>query len=132
MWGWAARRFGTAEAFFRDRFVLNYCPLVFLEASGRNLTPDKLPAAERRAVAAACDRHLATALSALQPDWAIGIGGFAERRLRSVLEGDPVDSALARRVQVTQVLHPSPASPAANRGWAEAVDAKLAAIGLGS
>ena len=132
LWGWAARRFGTAEAFFRDRFVLNYCPLVFLEASGRNLTPDKLPAAERRAVAAACDRHLATALSALQPDWAIGIGGFAERCLRSVLEGDQVDSALARRVQVAQILHPSPASPAANRGWAEAVDAKLAAIGLGS
>ena len=49
LWGWAALRFGTAGAFFRDRFVLNYCPLVFLEASGRNLTPDRLPALERRA-----------------------------------------------------------------------------------
>jgi single-strand selective monofunctional uracil DNA glycosylase len=67
----------------------------------------------------------------LQPEWAIGIGGFAERCLRSVLEGDGVDSSLARRIQVAQILHPSPASPAANRGWAEAVDQKLAAIGLG-
>ena len=130
LWGWAALRFGAAEAFFSDRFVLNYCPLVFLEASGRNLTPDKLPAAERRAVTEACDRHLAAALSALQPDWAIGIGGFAERCLRAVLEGDLIDSALARRIQVAQILHPSPASPAANRGWAEAVDRRLAGLGL--
>lgn len=130
LWGWAALRFGTAEAFFGERFVLNYCPLVFLEASGRNLTPDKLPAAERRAVAEACDRHLATALAVLQPEWAIGIGGFAERCLRGVLEGDRVDAALARRVQVAQILHPSPASPAANRGWAEAVDQRFAELGL--
>jgi single-strand selective monofunctional uracil DNA glycosylase len=130
LWGWAALRFGTAAAFFHNHFVLNYCPLVFLEASGRNFTPDKLPAGERRAVTAACDRHLAIALSVLQPEWAIGIGGFAERCLRTVLEGDDVDSALARRVQVAQILHPSPASPAANRGWADAVDGKFAALGL--
>jgi len=130
LWGWAALRFGSAEAFFHDWFVLNYCPLVFLEESGRNFTPDKLPAAQRRAVEAACDRHLAAALAALQPEWAIGIGGFAERCLRGVLEGDLVDSALTRRTRVAQILHPSPASPAANRGWSEAVDRKLGELGL--
>jgi len=51
--------------------------------------------------------------------------------VRAVLEGGGVDSSLARRIQVAQILHPSPASPAANRGWVEAVDQKLAAIGLG-
>jgi single-strand selective monofunctional uracil DNA glycosylase len=130
LWGWAALRFGTAEAFFRDWFVLNYCPLVFLEDSGRNFTPDKLPAAQRRAVEAACDRHLAAALTALEPEWAIGIGGFAERCLRGVLEGNLVDSALARRVRVAQILHPSPASPAANRGWSEAIERTLGELGL--
>ena len=130
LWGWAAQRFGPAEAFFRDWFVLNYCPLVFLEASGRNFTPDKLPAAERRAVEGACNTHLAAALSALQPQWAIGIGGFAERCLRGVLQGSQVDGALARRVRVAQILHPSPASPAANRGWSEAVDRTLEPLGL--
>ena len=130
LWGWAALRFGTAEAFFGERFVLNYCPLVFLEAGGRNLTPDKLPAAERRALADACDRHLAAALAVLQPEWAIGIGGFAERCLRTVLEGDRIDAALARRMQIAQILHPSPASPAANRGWSDAVDRTLAGLGL--
>jgi single-strand selective monofunctional uracil DNA glycosylase len=130
LWGWAALRFGPADAFFDQWFVLNYCPLVFLEASGRNFTPDRLPAAERRAVTDACDRHLAAALSALAPEWAIGIGGFAERCLRSVLEGDGVDSALARRIRVAQILHPSPASPAANRGWTDAVDRTLAQLGV--
>jgi single-strand selective monofunctional uracil DNA glycosylase len=130
LWGWAALRFGAAERFFADWFVLNYCPLAFLEASGRNFTPDKLPAAHRRAVADACDRHLAATLAALQPQWAIGVGGFAERCLRSVLEGDAVDSALARQIRIAQILHPSPASPAANRGWVEAVDRKLAALGV--
>jgi single-strand selective monofunctional uracil DNA glycosylase len=110
--------------------VLNYCPLVFLEASGRNFTPDKLPVAQRRAVSEACDRHLAAALTALQPEWAIGIGGFAERCLRTVLESDGVDSALARGIKVAQILHPSPASPAANRGWSDAVDRTLAQLGV--
>ena len=130
LWGWAALRFGPADTFFDEWFVLNYCPLVFLEASGRNFTPDKLPAAERRAVTDACNRHLAAALSALEPEWAIGIGGFAERCLRTVLEGDGVDSALARRIKVAQILHPSPASPAANRGWIEAVDRTLVQLGV--
>jgi single-strand selective monofunctional uracil DNA glycosylase len=130
LWGWAALRFGPADAFFDEWFVLNYCPLVFLEASGRNFTPDKLPVDERRAVLQACNRHLAAALGALQPVWAIGVGGFAERCLRSVLEGDEVESALARRIKVAQILHPSPASPAANRGWIEAVDRTLAQLGV--
>jgi single-strand selective monofunctional uracil DNA glycosylase len=132
LWAWAALRYGTAEAFFADAFVLNYCPLVFLEASCRNRTPEQLPAAELQPLYAACDRHLAASIAALQPQWLIGIGGFAEKRLRRLLEGDLLESALARRLQVGQVLHPSPASPAANRGWSEAVDQRMKAYGLQS
>ena len=46
LWGWARQRFGTADAFFARFFVWNYCPLVFMEESGRNRTPDRLPAEE--------------------------------------------------------------------------------------
>jgi single-strand selective monofunctional uracil DNA glycosylase len=130
LWGWAAQRFGSADAFFGDWFVLNYCPLAFLEASGRNFTPDKLPAPLLRAVHAACDAHLAVALTEFAPTHAIGIGGFAEKRIRAVLEGDLVEGAFARKIRVGQVLHPSPASPAANRGWVEAAEAQLAAFGV--
>jgi single-strand selective monofunctional uracil DNA glycosylase len=130
LWGWAAARWGTAGRFFEQAFVLNYCPLVWLEASGRNRTPVQLPAGEVAPVYEACDRHLARALRALAPDWAIGIGGFAEKRLRAVLESGLVDGAFARGVRVGQILHPSPASPAANRGWAAAVDARMAELGV--
>jgi single-strand selective monofunctional uracil DNA glycosylase len=130
LWGWAAQRFGPAERFFSEWFVLNYCPLALLEASGRNYTPDKLPATLLGRLYAACDRHLAAALTALAPQWAIGIGGFAEKRIRTVLEGNLIDSALARRIRAGTVLHPSPASPLANRGWAEAAERQLAALGV--
>ena len=130
LWGWAAARFGAAEAFFADWFVLNYCPLAFLEASGRNFTPDKLPAALLAQVHAACDRHLAAALTTLAPQWAIGVGAFAEKRIRAVVESDLIDGAVARRISVGQILHPSPASPAANRGWEAAAEKQLAALGV--
>ncbi|MGI8602727.1 MAG: uracil-DNA glycosylase family protein [Verrucomicrobiales bacterium] len=126
LWGWAAERFGSADQFFRDHFVLNYCPLVFIEESGRNRTPDKLPVAEMAPVYAACDGHLARVLEILQPKWVIGVGGFAEKRLREVAPRVAGGGA----IKISSILHPSPASPAANRGWAEAVDARLQALGI--
>lgn len=123
VWGWAASRFGSPESFFEHVLVLNYCPLVFLAESGRNCTPDKLPAAELQPLQHACDRHLRRALEVLEPQWAIGIGGYAMRRLTAV-PGTP------RQPRIGQILHPSPASPLANRGWARQVDAQLDALGV--
>ncbi|UCE31716.1 MAG: single-stranded DNA-binding protein [Burkholderiales bacterium] len=122
LWGWARERFGTPERFFADYLVLNYCPLVFLEASGRNRTPEQLPAAELAPLVAACDRHLERALALLAPELAVGIGGFAERRLRAVI-GD------RKPPRIGAILHPSPASPAANRGWQAQAERQLAALG---
>jgi len=130
LWGWAELRYGSAAKFFADAFVLNYCPLVFLEASGRNRTPEQLPAAELRPLQAACDRHLAACVEALQPSWLIGVGGFAEKRLKQLVGGSLLGSDLARRLRIGQILHPSPASPAANRGWLEAVDQRMQEYGL--
>jgi single-strand selective monofunctional uracil DNA glycosylase len=124
LWGWAAARFGSAESFFGQCLVLNWCPLVFLEASGRNRTPEQLPAAELAPLLAACDAHLREAIAALEPEWAIGIGGFARKRLETALSG------MAAPPSIGQVLHPSPASPAANRGWAQAADQALEELGV--
>jgi single-strand selective monofunctional uracil DNA glycosylase len=129
LWTWAAQRWGSAEAFFAECFVINYCPLAFLEEGGRNYTPDKLPAAELSPLYAACDTHLAATLNALTPEFAIGIGGFAQKRIQACVAHSPeLNSAVARRIKIGQVLHPSPASPAANRGWAEQVQGQLAAM----
>ncbi|HEY9897919.1 MAG TPA: uracil-DNA glycosylase family protein [Pantanalinema sp.] len=122
LWGAAAERYGTAEAFFRDHFVVNYCPLVFMEQTGANRTPDKLPTSERDPLFEACDRHLSRVIAALEPEWVIGVGAFAEARAKRVLSGTTI--------KIGRVLHPSPASPAANRGWAQAAARELAAQGV--
>ena len=58
LWGWAEERFGTPEAFFERMVVWNYCPLVFMEASGKIRTPEKLFADEREPLFQACDEAL--------------------------------------------------------------------------
>jgi single-strand selective monofunctional uracil DNA glycosylase len=116
LWGWARARFGTPDRFFARFFVANYCPLVFMEESGANRTPDKLPAAEAQALFAACDEALRDVVGLLRPRIVVGVGGFAERRARASL-GDAV--------HIATILHPSPASPLANRGWAEAIEQQL-------
>ena len=120
-WGWARDRFGTAERFFASVFVANWCPLVFMDESGRNRTPDKLPSDERAPLFQACDEALARVVDALRPTLVVGIGRFAERRAHE---------ALGDGVRIGSIPHPSPASPAANRGWAEAVDARLHQLGF--
>ena len=122
VWGWARERFGTAGRFFARFFIANYCPLLFLEQSGRNLTPDRLPATERRPLEAACDVALARSVELLAPQLVIGVGAFAARSAARALAGSGV--------RVEQVLHPSPASPAANRGWAEQLTRRLSELGV--
>lgn len=122
LWGWARDTFGAPERFFSRFFVGNYIPLLFLAGSGRNLTPDKLRAAERRALLEPCDRALRRQAEALGVRWAVGVGAFAAARARAALDG--LD------VAVGQILHPSPASPAANRGWAPAAARQLRELGI--
>jgi single-strand selective monofunctional uracil DNA glycosylase len=96
--------------------------LIFLEESGRNRTPDKLRAAERDSVTALCDSALRQMVKAIGPRHAIGVGNFAEARAREALRGTSVC--------VGRILHPSPASPAANGNWAKVAVRQLAEIGI--
>ena len=122
LWGWARARFGAPDRFFDRFFVANYCPLSFMEASGRNLTPDKLPRPERERLFAACDRALRACVAELRPLHVVGIGGFAAARAAAALERTGVG--------LGSVPHPSPASPAANRGWEALMDRALAGLGI--
>jgi single-strand selective monofunctional uracil DNA glycosylase len=117
LWGWARRTFGTPERFFERFFVLNYCPLCFMEASGRNRTPDKLPAADRQRLLRVCDPALKAAVECLGPGHVLGVGGFAASRVTAALHG--------LSVQTGQILHPSPANPRANRDWEGEVERVL-------
>ena len=122
LWGWAESQFTSPERFFRSFFVGNYCPLQFLESSGRNLTPDKLAPADRRPLLEVCDESLRRTVEVLRPRLVVGVGVFAENRARIVLGDDGP--------RIGRILHPSPASPAANRGWAEAATRQLEMLGV--
>jgi single-strand selective monofunctional uracil DNA glycosylase len=122
LWGWAQSRFKTPKRFFKKFFVWNYCPLVFMEESGRNRTPDKLPAEEREPLFELCDDGLRQMIEYVKPKRLIGIGAFATKRLEQAMRvGAP---------PIGTVLHPSPASPLANRGWAEQAEAQLRKLGI--
>jgi len=122
VWGWVQERFGAPAPFFERFFVVNYCPLVFIETSGRNRTPDKLPRDECALLYGICDRALADVVAALEPRWVVGVGAFAATRCAEAFTG--------KGVRVGRVLHPSPASPAANAGWAARADDELHALGI--
>ena len=121
LWSWVAGRFPTADAFFDRFFVWNWCPLAFLEETGRNRTPDKLPKESREPLERLCDQALRDVVAAMQPQMVIGVGGFARKRATHALGAD---------MRIAQILHPSPASPMANRGWAPQVEQQLVEIGL--
>ncbi len=125
LWGWVQDTFQTPDAFFEKFFIWNDCPLAFLEDSGRNRTPDKLSAAERAPLHAACDQALRDIVDLLEPRMVVGVGAHATARLRTTL-ADRIDDGL----EVGTVLHPSPASPAANRDWVGTATRQLRSLGL--
>ncbi|WP_407678187.1 uracil-DNA glycosylase family protein [Candidatus Seribacter sulfatis] len=122
LWGLFSEKFPSAHDFFNDHFVANYCPLVFMEESGKNRTPDKLVVSETKPLEELCDQHLQEIVEIFEPDWLVGVGGFAEKRATIALSG--------MNVQIGKILHPSPASPAANRGWAAAATKQLIDQGI--
>ncbi len=122
LWGLFAEKFGAPENFFKSHLVLNHCPLVFMEASGKNRTPDKLPAAEAAPLMQACDRHLRRVVEILQPEFVVGVGAYAEQRAKDALQG--------MELRFSRILHPSPASPAANRDWAGTATKQLIETGI--
>jgi single-strand selective monofunctional uracil DNA glycosylase len=122
IWGWAASAYRDPENFFRRFFITNYCPLCFLEESGRNRTPDKLPAVERDPLFEVCDNALRRTVEYLRARHVIGVGAFAETRARIALSDMPVN--------IGRILHPSPASPLANKGWQDSAVKQMAEFGI--
>lgn len=122
LWGWAQKRFRDPGVFFTRFFVTNYCPLVFMEESGRNRTPDKLPADERSRLFEHCDQTLRRVVDVFNPEYVIGIGRFAEQRALIALADV--------EVKIARISHPSPANPKANRGWEDLIEGELNEIGV--
>jgi len=113
LWGMFAEHYPNAEDFFADHFVSNFCPLVWMADTGRNITPDKLPKSESTPVDIACRKHLAKTIEILQPEHLIGVGAFAEKQLIATTK----EHLPKNTFKIGKILHPSPASPIANKYW---------------
>ena len=124
LWGLFKERFGAPENFFAEHYVTNFCPLLFVAGNerGKNLTPEDLAPDERSRVLAPCDAFLRTLTELLCPEWLVGVGAFAQKAAIRACDGLPV--------KFSTIIHPSPASPLANKGWAENVSAALAKNGI--
>lgn len=126
LWGLFAERYPKAEDFFAEHFVANFCPLVWMGETGRNITPDKLSKAESAPVDAACRKHLARQIELLKPEFLVGVGAFAEKQLKATVKEFLPDSDYT----IAKILHPSPASPAANKGWPHVPEQQLVDLGI--
>lgn len=124
LWGVFAGIFPDATEFFRDHLVINFCPLIWMRDSGANLTPDKIRVSEMAPADEACQEHLRRLIELLEPQYLIGVGGYAENQMKTAQD------ILGTSAVIGKILHPSPASPAANRGWAEVAERQLREIGV--
>ena len=123
LWSLLESIYGAPCNMAKELVVLNYCPLLFLKANGqscRNLPLNNLRGAKK--LLQACDESLGEMLDVVKPEVAIGIGMFAEKRLRLVA---------GKKIKVGRMLHPSPASPMANQGFDRLARVALASHGVG-
>ncbi|MCF6336143.1 MAG: single-stranded DNA-binding protein, partial [Spirochaetales bacterium] len=89
---------------------------------------EQLSPGERDLLTHICDIHLKKVILILEPEYLVGIGKYAEKNLKRVA------ASLEKkdRYTITSILHPSPANPHANRGWADAVTQQLIEQGIWS
>jgi single-strand selective monofunctional uracil DNA glycosylase len=129
IWGLFQQQFKTPELFFSKHFVWNFCPLLFSEIHRnngkkvcRNLTPDKIKSAETVKLYKACDQALVDFIDVLSPKYLVGVGAFAETCLKRIFPD--------RKKDIYRMLHPSPASPIANRDFAGTAIKQMREFGI--
>ena len=93
-----------------------------MTSSGKNVTPPQIPKGERQQLMEICDKSLADVVKLTGVKFVVGVGRFAEERARKALKD--ID------IQIYSIMHPSPASPAANAGWGDIALKQLTDLGI--
>lgn len=121
LWGWAKARFGTASAFFERFWVYSYCPLLFVESSGKSRTPDKLTPTEGVSITNVCNEALRAVIGVTKPRVILGIGEYA---------GDRIKECAPSEVRVGHIIQPSPSNLKATKNWDKLIEGQLRALGV--
>jgi len=124
LWGLFASHYPQARDFFKQHWVSNFCPLLFLSNSGSNIVPEKLQQPGRRQLEELCQKHLLFELQLLKPHYLVGVGKFAEQQL------EKVRPLLAHDCVLGSIIHPSPASPLGNKNWPQLPLQQLEQLGV--
>jgi single-strand selective monofunctional uracil DNA glycosylase len=125
-WGYFKEKCEKPENFFASCFVYNLCPLAFMNGTGKNITPPQLPSLVRNKLNSTCEQAFINIIKLLRVEIIVAVGRYAKVRAENALKG----SQLKGSVRVESILHPSPANPAANKGWKDIIDQQLLQIGI--
>ncbi len=124
LYGGLEQVYGTLQQAYQHLFIANYCPLLFFDEDGGNLTPPRLRKSDRQRIFEACDEHLDALIDHFQPTTIVGIGRFAQRRATAAVAKREDEHA----IEVTYLLHPSPANPHANKDGGRHWQAQLVEV----
>ncbi|XP_060520307.1 single-strand selective monofunctional uracil-DNA glycosylase-like isoform X2 [Cylas formicarius] len=100
------------EKFFNCAFVYNYCPLAFMDGTGRNLTPADIK--ERKNLELICDKYYHEVLKLLQPEVIVAVGDYMEKRTKAVFKVYEFTNS----IKLFRMPHPSPRA-VNNQNWSE-------------
>ena len=116
----------TPESFSKNCIVYNHCPLIFMGKTGRNITPPEMKNIElRKNLFTHCDNALKKVIELYDVKHIVCLGRLAEARAKNVIKYNQFF-----HINVHFLIHPSPASPAANRGWNELAMTSLTKYGI--
>jgi len=112
------RRFGTLDGFAQHHAVHTFCPLVFMDEAGRNVTPDRLEAAVRAEMEPECSLVVQQLVELWKIKRVICLGKWAWKMA--------VQSGLPNPVLL---IHPSPINPGA-QNWEDKAERVLVQQGV--
>lgn len=124
LWGLFRDLCENPENFFRYAYMHNYCPLAFMDARARNITPAELKGEGQRILHEACDKSLIDIIKLLKVEIIVGIGNYAEKRAHIAVQTGGLSG-----IQVMVLRHPSPRA-VGNQNWNEIAMKRLDELGL--
>ncbi|KAI8130772.1 Single-strand selective monofunctional uracil-DNA glycosylase [Lucilia cuprina] len=108
---------GSLDTFFKQCFVHNFCPLVFFNSNGNNITPSELKGPYKQQIRNECLRTTEQVLQLIQPKIIVAIGNYVYDTLKA--------SEYCKSKHLLRLAHPSPRS-LNNNNWPEKAEKFLA------